>query len=273
MNDQWAVNSERTLQWTNNVSITVDIELSTDNGATWEAIASSYRADSLSYTFAVPSEPADSCLIRIVDSVDAIYADTSDVFTIAGVTLQSHNGGAEPLMPNTLETIRWNAAGINNVRIEYTTNDGMNWEFISSTPALSDSFVWRVPDVQSDSCRIRVTDLDNRFPGDMSDTTFVIGSPTHVEDEYTPTAFTVSNPYPNPFNPSTTIDYALPRDSHVRMTVYNAMGQQVTELVDDRQAAGRYTVQWNAAGMSSGVYFYRIEAGEFRDTGKMLLMK
>ncbi len=79
--------------------------------------------------------------------------------------------------------------------------------------------------------------------------------------------------YPNPFNPATTIHYTLPEAGRVRLTVYNALGQQVARLVDLRQEAGAYSVTWDARDFASGVYYYRLEAGSFREVRKLVLLK
>jgi len=93
-----------------------------------------------------------------------------------------------------------------------------------------------------------------------------------------PMAFELQQNYPNPFNPSTTIGYELGKGGHVTLTVYNILGAVVTTLVDEYQGAGSHRVEWNgndANGrtVSSGVYFYKISAGEFSETKKMMLMK
>jgi hypothetical protein len=93
-----------------------------------------------------------------------------------------------------------------------------------------------------------------------------------------PQRFSLSQNYPNPFNPRTSIRYALPQDAHVRLTIYNILGQKVATLVDEQQSAGYRTVWWDgkdAKGgeVSSGVYFYRLTAGEFSEVKKMLLVK
>ncbi|MBW2004576.1 MAG: T9SS type A sorting domain-containing protein [Deltaproteobacteria bacterium] len=86
--------------------------------------------------------------------------------------------------------------------------------------------------------------------------------------------FELKNAYPNPFNPMTTIEYSLARRSDVQLTVFNSLGQQVAKLVDMKgQAAGHYKVTWSAQNMPSGVYFYRIEAGDFISLRKMILIK
>jgi spore coat protein A len=78
---------------------------------------------------------------------------------------------------------------------------------------------------------------------------------------------------PNPFNPTTQIRFALPRDSHVRLVIYNALGQAVATLIDDQAPAGFHTVQLDAGTLSSGVYFYKLTAGDFTQTRKMTLLK
>ena len=88
-----------------------------------------------------------------------------------------------------------------------------------------------------------------------------------------PAAFALEQNYPNPFNPSTTIEFSLPRTSQVTVKVYNMLGESVASLVDEELNVGTYTTQWNASGMASGVYFYRIQTGDFVDTKKLLLLK
>ncbi|MDW7679134.1 MAG: YCF48-related protein, partial [bacterium] len=85
--------------------------------------------------------------------------------------------------------------------------------------------------------------------------------------------FSLHHNYPNPFNPSTTISYELPGRSAVKLTVFNAMGQQIAILVDSNKDAGSYQINWEAANMPSGIYFYRLEAEGFSQTKKMLLLK
>ena len=78
---------------------------------------------------------------------------------------------------------------------------------------------------------------------------------------------------PNSFNPETQIRYELSDPSHVRLAVYNSVGQKIASLVDDYVDAGANAVAWNAHGMPSGIYFYRLEAGNSAQTGRMLLLK
>ncbi len=88
-----------------------------------------------------------------------------------------------------------------------------------------------------------------------------------------PTEFALNQNYPNPFNPSTTIPFALPHHSHVRLSVYNALGQQVAILTDTEMEAGYHEVQFNASDLASGVYYYRIQADGFVRSMRLVLIK
>jgi photosystem II stability/assembly factor-like uncharacterized protein len=88
-----------------------------------------------------------------------------------------------------------------------------------------------------------------------------------------PLAFRLAQNYPNPFNPSTTIGYGLPNRSHVTLTVFNTLGQQVATLQNGEQDAGYHEVKFDATNLSSGVYFYRMQAGSYVETKKLLLMR
>jgi hypothetical protein len=94
-----------------------------------------------------------------------------------------------------------------------------------------------------------------------------------AENEIIPKFFDIEQNCPNPFNPTTVINYQLAADGHVGLNVYNLLGEKVANLVNKTQAAGTYTVEFNGAGLPSGVYFYKIKAGNFSAVRKMIFMK
>jgi hypothetical protein len=101
-----------------------------------------------------------------------------------------------------------------------------------------------------------------------------ITGPTSVEEgRGIPTTFALDQNFPNPFNPATTIEFALPHQGHVTLEVFNILGQKVATLVDEARPAGYYTVKFNGAGLASGLYFYRLSAGEATLLKKMLMIK
>lgn len=93
------------------------------------------------------------------------------------------------------------------------------------------------------------------------------------EPEDLPTSIELLPNYPNPFNPTTTLAYRLSRTAHVKLTVFNSLGQQIATVVNGVQAAGSHTVLFDGAGLSSGVFFVRLESEGVMQTGKMVLIK
>jgi len=88
-----------------------------------------------------------------------------------------------------------------------------------------------------------------------------------------PLTFVLEQNYPNPFNPSTLIKYSVPENGFVKLSVYNLVGEEVIVLVNETVDAGFYEIEFDAAGLPSGIYFYRLQAGSFVETKKMILMK
>ena len=101
----------------------------------------------------------------------------------------------------------------------------------------------------------------------------VDGTSLSVDEEFIPTEFALHQNYPNPFNPVTTIQFDIPEAGEVRLDVYNILGKKVATLVQGRLEIGGYTVGWDAAGIASGIYYYRISSAKFTSTKKMILMK
>lgn len=88
-----------------------------------------------------------------------------------------------------------------------------------------------------------------------------------------PTAFQLEQNYPNPFNPSTTIRFSLPTAAEVSLKVFNMLGQEVATVAEGQHAPGTYTARWDASGMPSGLYFYKLQAGSYSDVKRLVLLK
>lgn len=88
-----------------------------------------------------------------------------------------------------------------------------------------------------------------------------------------PTEYKLSQNYPNPFNPVKRINYSIPQQGMVSIKVFDVLGKEVTTLVNEIKQPGSYDVEFNAANLSSGVYFYRIQSGDFRDVKRMVVIK
>ncbi len=103
-----------------------------------------------------------------------------------------------------------------------------------------------------------------------------LASETSVENNPTthhPNEFTLHPPYPNPFNPATTISYDVPISGWVRLNIYNLLGQRITTIVDHRATPGSYSVVWDAGDLPSGIYFCKMETNNFNEVKKLLLLK
>ncbi len=156
---------------------------------------------------------------------------------------------------------------------------------IGDTVMLS-AVIWDIDDASVDAWTDSTADYAPNWWGTQwADPTFekyamyrgVILSPniTGTGDEKTsmPDQFELKQNYPNPFNPSTTIEYTIPFMENVELEIFNVLGSKVATLVNERQAAGSYKINWNASNISSGVYFVKLRAGKFLSTSKMLLLK
>jgi len=91
--------------------------------------------------------------------------------------------------------------------------------------------------------------------------------------ELTPSTFFLAQNYPNPFNPATTIEFSLPKAGQVTLKIFNALGEEVATILNEKRTAGKHNVAWNAANLSSGVYMYRLEGEGFVETKRLVLMK
>ncbi len=120
---------------------------------------------------------------------------------------------------------------------------------------------------RSDGVVVVATHGRGAFRGKIS------GSVSVNDKDEIPTTYSLSQNFPNPFNPSTSISYSIPKDSNIKLAVYDVSGREVATLVNGKQSAGKHSVQFNASNFASGVYFYRIDSNEFSNSKKMLLLK
>jgi len=95
-----------------------------------------------------------------------------------------------------------------------------------------------------------------------------------VSSNVIPAKYALEQNYPNPFNPSTKIEFSIPEDvNNVRLTIYNALGQRVAELVNSKMEAGKYSYIWNASNLATGLYIYELRTDKFVSVKKMMLLK
>lgn len=120
--------------------------------------------------------------------------------------------------------------------------------------------------------RANVSDGKVTVPGNGASVELTRGTLTNIDSEL-PVSFDLKQNYPNPFNPTTTISYSVAESRMVSLKIYDMIGREVATLVNEVKSAGNYTVNFNAAGLSTGVYIYRMASGDFVQTRKMSIMK
>jgi hypothetical protein len=171
-------------------------------------------------------------------------------------------------------TLYWSTTSESNnsgFDIERSVTNSSEWSKVGhlngfGTSELSHSYSYTDRNLASGSYSYRLKQID--YNGNIEyhnlNSEVVIGIPT---------AFSLRQNYPNPFNPSTTINFDMPKDGFVTLKVYNTSGKEVASLVNETRAAGYHTVSFNAANLSSGVYYYRLESEGVSKVMKMALIK
>ena len=172
--------------------------------------------------------------------------------------------------------ITWAEGFLYGVNIDFASSGGTLYKFEPSSGVILDSTFWEVPyplglvwDGQY------FWNVSSRAPNGNQRIYQVSNPITLIENDFLnkSNSFVLLHNYPNPFNPSTTISYSLPVKSQVDLVIYNTLGESITQLVNEEKEAGKHSVEFNATSLPSGVYFYRLQAGSFVETKKMVLMK
>jgi N-acetylneuraminic acid mutarotase len=191
------------------------------------------------------------------------------------ISVLTPNGG-EVWGMATEQFIIWSSIDIIDVKIEFSSNNGASWELVNESVPSTGIYSWNVPAVHTIQGLIKISDVTDEDIFDISDNVFTIEPVTGMEDENNrliPDEYSLSQNHPNPFNPTTKIKYGLPNAGLVTIKVYDVLGNEVATIVNEERYAGNYEITWYAEQLPSGIYFYRIQAGSFVETKKMILMK
>lgn len=224
--------------------------------------------------------------LRILHSVSG--GDMGDVVT-ADLGIDNITAAENPILPveltsftamqngNTVE-LNWHTASeINNRGFEierklYNGQNESNWILIGfkegyGTTAEERNYIFydNLTDVRVDKSAYRLKQIDFNGTFTYSDVVYI--------DKIAPMNFNLVQNFPNPFNPETTIKFNLPSDEFVSLKVYNLLGSEVAVLINEKRSAGIYHVGFNAAQLPSGVYLYKLTAGQFNETKKMTLLR
>lgn len=269
----------------NDLTTTINVP-NTGGWQTWETVTSSdFNLTEGVHTLRLFIESGNFNLNRL-----DIYHPNSQ----PSISIISPNGG-ETITSEAGFSIKWNSQKVQSVRIGYSTDGGSSWGFVTqSAESQFGVYRWNTPNIDSDECLILILDESNFSIRDTSDGFFTISPTVDVEDDITVHNFSLEQNYPNPFNPTTTIKYSIPSvistvgrnlqdfsstsssrndDVNVTLKVYDILGNEVATLVNEQKSAGNYEVTFDASGLSTGMYIYKLQAGSFSQIRKMILVK
>jgi hypothetical protein len=177
-------------------------------------------------------------------------------------------------------------AGFDFCNVEVSGDNGTTWQAVANYSGTLSTWTPQSFDITDYAggfsqfkIRFRLTsDASATADGWYVDNIRVLGyssSPTGVkaDENKLPSSFALHQNFPNPFNPSTQISFAVPVEAQVQLEIYNVLGERVATLVNETRPAGFYTEQFDARNLTSGVYFYRLHSGGFVQTRKLLLLR
>jgi len=228
--------------------------------------------------FVIPNLPGDSLLFKLQDTSDfTVYAFSNIVNIKKPKSIKSVSASRRfnlPFRPGSNVTISWAIVEIDSLDIfYYLSSDSELVPIVEAYPSLESQYNgFKIPESSGDSIYFRIIDSDSKgifldSPG------YEIRTSVNIEEQYKLVEFTLDQNYPNPFNPSTQIQYALPEATLVSLEVFNSVGQMVMELMNGKKSAGYHTAIFDASGLSSGVYLYKLTTPSFTETRKMILIK
>lgn len=204
------------------------------------------------------------------------WSSTMNVFTTSPfLTITNPNGG-ETIPTDTTYIIRWSDNVSDKINIELFHMDTLYSTIGTSIVSGTNAYGWFVPDsLAGTGYKIKVSSSTDTSLQSISSSTFTINSTTGLNNisGNLPGSYSLMQNYPNPFNPTTTIEYSIPQRSMVTLKVYDLLGREVQTLVSEEKPVGIYRVNFNASTLASGVYFYRINAGNFNMTRKLIVLK
>ena len=209
--------------WTSQNVVDVKLEYSTNNGINWISIIDSLPSTGI-YDWTVPNTLTSQARVKISDLIDPNIFDVSDgPFTIQSskvINIIQPNGGEE-LEGGGIYEIQWSSTDVENVKIQYSINNGASWNIIIDSTQSTGAYVWNVPNILTTQGRVKISDITTPSIYDVSNNTFRINYTVDVNDPKYTYDYNLFQNYPNPFNPNTSIKYSIAQDGFVTLNVYD----------------------------------------------------
>jgi len=235
--------------------------------ATWQVVTNAYHSSSHSFA----------------DNASNAYGNNANNWMVLTNPI---NTSTNPIVYLTYWQMYSTEAGYDYCYLETSNDNGTTWVTVQSWNGANTTWTQQAFDLTSYAAGSTQFKIRFRLQSDAG----VTGQGWHVDDiklytycqdiinsvgniEQTPTKYSLEQNYPNPFNPVTRINYSIAKQGPVKIAVYDILGREVTVLVNEVKTPGFYSVDFNSTGLSSGMYFYKMESGAFTDTKKLMLIK
>ena len=246
---------------------------SSDYGSTWEIFYPSLDGDNACYSIAIHPEQSNIIYAGMEGSVIKTTdgGQTWNATSLQGLPVSFYGLVINPINPDQL--VAGGVISPYGIALYETFDGGINW-----TEIIANDTTAGISCLVSDTTNDEFVVYGGTFGDGVIRYTSDLISVQENENTEIPLNYKLCKNYPNPFNPTTNIQYELPQKSDVQISIYDLLGRKVTTLVSEKQDAGKKTVTWNATNdqgkpVSAGVYLYQIRAGEYMQTKKMVLLK
>ena len=242
-------------------------DMSVDSGTTWISTNSGLPSNqlggySVSYIVVSGTKLYASSYGRLFQSTNS--GSNWDSIPLPGPTYREHMTSLLVVNNDNL------LAGTDNGGMFKTTNGGINWSpYDNGLPSSRVGHMLYSPNQSNNYILVGVGNVTGGLYGALA---FQIVTKVETISEVA-SDYSLSQNFPDPFNPSTTIKYQITKNETVSLKIFDILGHEVATLVNEKQSPGTYQVNWNAGNLSSGVYFYRLQTGNFTVTKRMILVK
>lgn len=275
----WYVGEQRWIHWTrHHADGEAELEVNYGDRAegNWQDVAVTVL-DSFLWTVTGPETEFAALRIRLAG--EPMLFDTTDLpitIRVPEITVVEPNGGESWDVGQQIR-VRWTSEGIaGNVQIGLWRGAPLNtFDTLFVSTENDGDEEWTITGPACDSCYIVIASEADTSIHDISDASFRItgGTAVNPRDVGLPTEMAMGLPYPNPFNAMLTVPFELPQMSQVKITVFDVLGRAVAELLNEQRPAGFLRVAWEASNVPSGTYFVRMEAPEFVEVKRVMLLK
>lgn len=285
--ETWSAGTVQTIRWDAALVDSVQLWLRLAPETEWQLIAGSVAASVENFAWMVPATPSWTARVRITSTPGGAAADSSaSEFTISAAVLSAASTldfGTVDIGTSHMDTLHVENFGTTPLTITQITVSDTHFVISRSSMTVpaggSDSLaIWFRPTLAGNYSAYLILASNALTSPDTIELIGVGDQVQAVGEGQQPLTFRLSQNTPNPFNPATEISYEIPVAGLVQLKVYNSLGQEVATLVNEIKQPGRYTARFSTDGvrgtaLSSGVYFYRLQAGRFVQTRKMTLVK